>query len=199
MSYKMETFQNELLQINNSDKRLFVAACLESVPSYFFKIGASSSGKYHPMYCVGEGGLVRHTKAAIKIAIELMRMDMYSEMLKIKDEVISALILHDCVKNGIHSTENGFTVSNHPLQAVQLIRNTAAEYRAGGDDISPDFIDLICELISTHMGQWRQDFRTKAIVLPEMKTESQKFVHLCDYLASRKCLTVTEEDGTPIK
>ena len=40
--------------------------------------------------------------------------------------------------------------------------------------------------------------KSKKVVLPEMKTKEQKFVHLCDYLASRKDITVTNEDGTPL-
>lgn len=35
------------------------------------------------------------------------------------------------------------------------------------------------------MGQWNVNLYSKTI-LPKPKTATQKFVHLCDYLASRK-------------
>lgn len=40
-------------------------------------------------------------------------------------------------------------------------------------------------LIASHMGQWNVNLYSKTI-LPKPKTATQKFVHLCDYLASRK-------------
>ena len=42
--------------------------------------------------------------------------------------------------------------------------------------------------INSHMGKWNTDYRTKAIVLPTPKSKVDRFVHLADYLASRKCL-----------
>ena len=39
----------------------------EFVPNYFWEIGASSSGKYHPTFSQGKGGLVRHTKAVVMV------------------------------------------------------------------------------------------------------------------------------------
>jgi hypothetical protein len=38
------------------------------------------------------------------------------------------------------------------------------------------------------MGQWNKDYKTGMEIMPKPKDEYQKFVHLVDYLASRKCL-----------
>jgi uncharacterized protein YbgA (DUF1722 family) len=38
------------------------------------------------------------------------------------------------------------------------------------------------------MGQWIYDYKTGEKVLDAPQTKLEKFVHLCDYLASRKCL-----------
>lgn len=46
--------------------RKFVQTMLPAVPPYFYTVPASSTGKYHPRYTLGSGGLLRHTKAAIK-------------------------------------------------------------------------------------------------------------------------------------
>ena len=45
------------------------------------------------------------------------------------------------------------------------------------------------ESISSHMGQWNTD-RKSSVVLPLPTTKYQKFVHLCDYLSSRKFMNV---------
>ena len=46
----------------------------------------------------------------------------------------------------------------------------------------------IAECIKSHMGEWNTDYKTKEEVLPKPESVMQSFVHLCDYLASRKCL-----------
>ena len=57
-----EYFSKEIDQIESEDLRMFVKFYLdEKVPSYFWKIGASSSGKFHPVFSQVEGVLVRHT------------------------------------------------------------------------------------------------------------------------------------------
>ena len=43
-------------------------------------------------------------------------------------------------------------------------------------------------LVLTHMGQWNLNYSTGEIFAPKPQTQEQMFVHLCDYLASRKCL-----------
>lgn len=63
---KQETFKKELSLIKNENIRNFVKEFLNTVPDYFFTVAASSTGKYHPNYALGEGGLVRHTKAATR-------------------------------------------------------------------------------------------------------------------------------------
>jgi len=204
MSIKTETFEQELSLIQDAERRLFVSRCLENVADYFFEVPASSTGKYHPEYSLGRGGLVRHTKAAVKIANNLLQLNMFTGLLPIKDAIISALILHDTCKSGRRGFENGgFTMSTHPLIACDLVKACANDAAAEGERPGPingrDYCDLVCELISTHMGQWREDYRSKKIVLPELQTKEQKFVHICDYLASRKCLTVTNDDGTPLE
>ena len=47
--------------------------------------------------------------------------------------------------------------------------------------------DYVVELIASHMGQWN---KTKSMEMPVPETPAQKFVHLCDYLASRKYIIV---------
>ena len=48
-------------------------------------------------------------------------------------------------------------------------------------------IEFICDAIKTHMGPFTTDYHGVE-VLEKPKTKYQNFVHLCDYLASRKCI-----------
>ena len=52
---KSEHFSRELELIVNEDLRMAVKSYLdEYVPDYFFEIGASSTGKYHPKFSQGQ-------------------------------------------------------------------------------------------------------------------------------------------------
>ena len=179
---RLDLFKTELSFISDEKIRNFVEEMLGKLPDYFFVIPASSTGKYHPDYALGDQGLVRHTKAAVRIACELFTiLPQYSAL--DRDLCIAALILHDGCKNGKNGSVGAYTMTTHPLEVVDLIKDS---YPMIAGDLM--FIDAICDLISTHMGQWNKDYRTGAEVLPLPKTKQQNFVHMCDYLASRKCL-----------
>ena len=47
----------------------------------------------------------------------------------------------------------------------------------------------MADVIKTHMGPWTVDYNGNE-VLEKPKTKYQNFVHMCDFLASRKCLLV---------
>ena len=181
MSWKSETFQKELNWIEDPVKRGWCASALDDLPDYFYEVAASSTGKYHPEYALGDGGLVRHTKAAVTIAHDLLGLEMYGKYTQDeKDDILIALLLHDGMKHG--PTGGKWTVFSHPLDMVEFL-----ETRTNG--IDQKSLDLICEGISSHMGQWTTDRRSDTI-LPKPKSALQKFVHQCDYLASRKYLEV---------
>ena len=62
---RLHMFKPELGTIKSQVYSDFAEAAIISLPDYFFEIPASSTGKYHPSYALGTGGLVRHTKAAV--------------------------------------------------------------------------------------------------------------------------------------
>ena len=77
----IKLFEREINLIVDEDLRMAVKSYMEeAVPDYFWTDGASSSGKYHPQFAQGEGGLVRHTKAVVMFAEELLRMSSYAYM-----------------------------------------------------------------------------------------------------------------------
>ena len=181
--HKMENFISAANIITSDSVREFTKDIIENVlPDYFFLIPASSSGRYHPEHALGVGGLARHSIAAAFIARSIFEMDnpvgrdSYRE-----SKILSALLLHDGFKNGPRENSSKHTVTNHPLVMAQ-------EIRKWGKVLPRTEMNEIASLIETHMGRWVNDFRTNKQVLQPPVTEDQKFVHLCDYLASRKFL-----------
>lgn len=163
---KEKLFQAVNTMIKDPLTRVFVCDFLNyKTPAYFWTIPASSTGKYHPKFALGEGGLVRHTIAAMKIGEELCRKDHITGIER--DAIIAALALHDTFKQGKSHEGSGKTEHNHPELAASAIPLTA-----------------IATLVLTHMGQWG----TYSPIL-----SSQHLVHTADYIASRKFIEITEE------
>ena len=50
-------------------------------------------------------------------------------------------------------------------------------------------IDKVCDMISAHMGPWNSSEYSN-VKLPVPSKPIEKFVHMCDYLASRRFLNV---------
>jgi 23S rRNA maturation-related 3'-5' exoribonuclease YhaM len=180
---KVKTFEFELSQIKDNSIREFTTKVLEVVPDYFWTVPASSTGRYHPKYALNEGGLIRHTQAAVRIALELFRCEAVQSYNDIeKDIIISALILHDTCKHGLNGSK--YTITEHPLVACQFIKNQKEICQL----IDKKILNEILEGIETHMGNWVYDYKTKKEVLSKPKRGKQVFIHMADYLASRKCL-----------
>ena len=70
---KKEVFEVELSKISSQEVRVSTETVLEMLPDYFYEIPASSSGKYHPQFSLGKGGLVRHVKVAMRILEEIFK------------------------------------------------------------------------------------------------------------------------------
>ena len=116
-----EVFKVELGYIK-SDR--IKKACLEMIkllPDYFFEIPASSTGKYHPEYALGDGGLLRHSKAAVRIGYELLEDPLIGGKYTSdeKDMMLMALLLHDGLKSGMPKEK--YTRFDHPLIICDLI------------------------------------------------------------------------------
>ncbi len=178
---KVTTFQQELSLIQNPQLRLFAEACIRLVPDYFFTVPASSTGKYHPNYALGEGGLVRHTKAAVRLAAVLGKLEQYHFTQDEIDMAVVALLVHDGWKSG--KVQSTYTLHEHPIVAATELPNALVEQAI----IPGEQCAVIMNCIASHMGQWTTNSKS-LVVLPQPETELEKFVHLCDYIASRKML-----------
>ena len=173
-------FERELNLINDSTLRTLVADYLEhATPNYFWVDGASSSGKYHPQFAQGVGGLVRHTKAVVMFAEELLRMSSYAYMEETyKDFVIAACILHDTIKYGTEEEINKGEYRNHARNAAAAFEKFCVE----GYGITPHY--LLLNAIRSHMGQWSTEKEDKPF------TSVDCCVHMADYMASRSFIDI---------
>ena len=186
---KMKKLLEEALAlIENEDMRIFVDKLVETIPAYFFEVAASSTGKYHPSYALGEGGLVRHTLALVRILNHLFEMDCYKEEFdsRARDILRIAGIMHDTRKSGTQAEYEAdyHTKFSHPLYAANVVRELK-----GSGLIPDDEIEKIADAIASHMGQWNIS-KYSDVVLPLPTTRLQKVLHAADYLASRKDLEV---------
>lgn len=135
-------------EITNEELRQFALYATDKIPEYFWVIPASSSGKYHPVTDLGEGGLVRHSLMVARVAIDMLNTTNNLLLLHIRNEILIACLFHDCCKNGIENS--GHTEHTHPLIAGEFLRKTINQYRKDTGLIVPDSIKNIIMLITTH-------------------------------------------------
>ena len=105
-----------------------------------------------------------------------------------KDLIIMALILHDGLKSGLEHSK--YTKFDHPLLISKYIMENKDKLSLEIDDIRK-----LCSMIESHMGEWTYDSYHQKEVLPKPRTAEQRFVHMCDFLASRKFLDVKFNDN----
>ena len=176
-----------LATIINEDIREFAKVLVEGLPNYIWEVGASSTGKYHPAYSLGVGGLMRHQIAVVRFLNYFFELEQYNTKFTSRemDLMRVAGLCHDGRKSGEQTDyeRSKFTKFDHPLQMANVIRSYDGQY------LNHDELEFCAHCIESHMGQWSTDKKSKA-VLPKPMDEYQHFVHLADYLASRKDLTM---------
>lgn len=186
---KKEQFIKEIGYIRNPKYKENANILLDLLPDYFYEVAASSTGKYHPSYTLGDGGLVRHVKSAVRIAHELLENPVTGGKFTAeeKDLIIIALLLHDGLKHGMPN--NQYTQADHPLLASNFIKDHKDKLTFSDNELL-----ALTNMIESHMGIWNKDYNGNEI-LPVPVNKYQKFVHMCDFLASRKFLEVPFENN----
>lgn len=159
------------------------------LPAYFFIVPTSASGKYHPKYAGGKGGLLRHCKAAMRIGYDMFDNKVLSPDVDTlhKDLILASIFVHDGLKLG--NPQENSTRWDHPV----LMQKFLLENEDKIPSLTHDELVFMGDIISTHMGPWTVD-RFGKEVLQAPKTEIQKFVHLCDYISSRKAVNFEFDD-----
>ena len=184
----ISVFDVELNRIQNQDVRISTKMILNMLPDYFYEIPASTSGLHHPSFSLGEGGLVRHVKVAMRILEEMFRDEAFGTYDEYtKDLIRMALMLHDGFKSGV--TYSGHTSVDHPVIMSNYILENKDMLL-----ISEEDANYVSSLILTHMGPWNKD-KNGNVIMPVPKTREELLVHLCDYIASRNFLNVYFENN----
>lgn len=180
-----QTFETELAFIKDPKILEFTKAALNDLPSYFYKVAASSTGKYHPAYCLGQGGLVRHTKAVARVANEMFNFNTYWNFTDDqKDMLICSALLHDGCKYG--AIKEQYCRADHPTVEVEHIKNNSELCKM----IDKKTLKTILGCIESHMSQWNTDWRGNNEILPLPKTDMEKYIGLCDYISARKMIEI---------
>lgn len=175
MDYSKKTL-NELLsyevaQIDDDDIRNFVKMTLDSVDPIHRIKPASSTGKYHPKYAAGEGGLIRHTKVVVRNVIELIRATPAVE--SEKDELIAAAIIHDMWKYP-EGRDHEFTAFDHPA--------------LGGKWCKDHGFETIGRLVAAHQGIWTTSRQMPGFENEQPRKFDEWVLHYSDLMASRAYL-----------
>ena len=173
-------FLTEILTIKDLEIRNAAAELTNLVPDYFWKVAASSSGKYHPKTDLGEGGLVRHSINVKRMLDHLLTPNGYFPMTdREKDLLRVAALFHDSFKSGTQQQyeESQHTKFLHPIYASNFIKDNL--------NLPAADVHSICSAIESHTGQWNTS-KHSSESLPTPETTPQKALHLADYLASRK-------------
>ena len=181
---KTEVFKKEINYVKDENLRSDLKILIELLPDYFFEVPASSTGKYHPDFALGDGGLVRHTKAAIRIAKELLDNNSIGHKFTSdeKDLLIISIMIHDGLKHGV--TEEKYTRFDHPIIVCDYIKENKDK-----TSLTDEELEFITRVVSSHMGEWNTNPYSD-VVLPLPKDKYQRFVHMCDFLSSRKFLDI---------
>lgn len=186
---KSDIFNTELNFIKDKNIRESTKQLLELLPDYFYEIPASTTGKYHPSYALGNQGLVRHTKVVAAMAHILSENNCIGHVFTAeeKDLMITACLLHDGLKTGREHSK--YTLHEHPIIAAEFVMEN---YK--GTSLTEEQAKFIASAISTHMGEWNTN-KYSDVVLPIPSNKYQRFVHMADFLASRKFIEVPFENN----
>lgn len=180
----LDTFENE-------DIKEFTIMLLDDLPDYIWHVGASSTGKYHPAYSLGEAGLMRHQIAVVRFLNFFLELEQYGSKLTSRERDLIRLsgFIHDGRKSGSQEDyeKSKYTKFNHPILMADVVRSFDGKY------LTHEEIEMVADTISKHMGQWNTDNKS-GVELPKPNNKFARMVHVADYLASRKCLTMDFEN-----
>jgi len=183
-----ELFNPILDTFENNDLKEFAKECIDTIPAYWYSVPASSTGKYHPQYSLGDGGLARHTLAVVRLLNHMLSIDCIKDKYtsRERDLLRIAALMHDSRKSGTQEEfdKSKWTKFNHPLLASDEVAKVWNNHE--DKTMTIEEAKIIRHTIESHMGQWNTDKRSPDVTLPTPQDKYQIILHLADYLASRK-------------
>lgn len=175
---KASYFVDELKRIFDRKVREFTKLCIMEAPDYLFiDCPSSSSGKYHPIDELFSDGSIIHTKKVFTMAYEIVKGFDCEDS---RDLVLSASIIHDLRKKGL--TDTGYTVSNHPALAADLV----TEVHNANSLLTDEQYRIIRNCVGYHYGPWSEDPWKKDIML---YTKEEISLFMSDYVVSKRFIS----------
>jgi len=184
MTTAKRIFAKELSYIQDESVRNFVVWAFNVLcPEYFWVIPASQRG-HHPRKCQALGGLVMHTKLAVRFGRSFIEL-WPDPPGTAHDEVIAALLLHDMFKRGSSFNELKSFDSHeeakrrHGLFCAERLRWLYKNDSGLRGLIQKDRFRRIVVAVRDHMGKWADGCVQDQINIVSITT------HMADYAASR--------------
>ena len=186
---KVKVFEVEFKYIRDDDIRKDAEYLISNLPDYYFEVDASSTGKYHPKYAQGKGGLSRHVKSAVKMANSLLGDPAIGGVYSTRDQdlIYLALLIHDGLKYG--KVKEQYTRFDHPILISDFVEENKDKLKMTDEDRKK-----VRGAVASHMGPWNTS-QYSDVVLPIPKAPMEKFVHMCDYLASRRFIVLEFDEN----
>ena len=159
-------FAAELYRLPAAVHTWVLAAIGDLAPLSFWSVPASMSGKYHPRACRRLGGLVVHTRYAVRWLDRLTER----AALKLDDTgraaAVAALLLHDLHKYrcpGALRNRAGYRLADatptaaHGHWTADLLERFMADYYRGNPGLEAELapvLRLAIPAVRYHMGEW---------------------------------------------
>ena len=163
-------FKQQLSLISDGGKRSKVEDLLRKASVRNVSEPASSTGKYHPDFARGEYGLSRHVKAVVAFVSDICTAFPDLD----RDSMIIAALMHDIVK---YEGEDKYTTKDHARKASDMLRDAG--------------LDPESRMVASHMGSFDKN-------APSPKEFDERMLHLADYLASRKYISMDFDENDNI-
>ena len=171
-------FADETAKLDLEIKSVVLDIFRDYVPTYFWNMPASSTGRYHPQVVNSLGGLVKHTKLACWVLEELIISLHGIENVtsyKYYNEAVAAILLHDIFKFGSGEICSYEEARDHGANAALPILNHS---------LNNESTKLLAIAVCHHMGKW-SPIKLLEDKFNEDELEVISLVQLADYIASR--------------
>ena len=206
MLEKTEQIKEFIWMIENDDLRAFTYFIFSQSHPSMWEIPSSSSGKYHPEWENGEGGLIRHIKAVFALCMTALRRYGYSHEspgdaninAEMRDILAFSALLHDWGKNGDPNTNWGkHTTKTHGEDTAKLIKEELLPKfiklfpEINNKEELENLVDKSCFAIQHHYGVWSKE---KIKPDDEKLTNAARILQESDYYSSRKIFSSVDEE-----
>lgn len=180
-----ELFQSHIDGIQPQRLQDFANFLFDKLGDEWFEKPASSTGKYHPTFANGDGGLVLHTEYACEVWDYLYR-GFEAQLKELVGEYAHgmgkfAVIFHDAKKYGL-ATIGGYTTKTHDVDGANWVMLYADEFYKENPvkNIEEDvaMFGVIRDAMERHMGPWSTPGAPRTLF--------EQLVFIADYVASQK-------------